>query len=260
MAPTAALVSLFAALALPLAGAAPSGRIDGIGLPIKNFAVAAENLVPNSYIVVYNETFAAKDIATHQNSIMAMISTANVGKRSLDGRSLSTKANTYSFGSFHAMSLEAEESLMMEINNHEAVKYIEQNAIFSTQALATQTQATTGLARLSHASTNGSGYYYDPSAGQGITAFVVDTGVKLDHEEFEGRAVWGANFVDNDVSLYYIQKPISKSPSPLLTLPYPLPCPTLHKDANRRFNATRTRTAMATAPTSPAPSAARHTA
>ena len=31
----------------------------------------------------------------------------------------------------------------------------------------------------------------DNEGGRGVTAYVVDTGIKVEHEEFEGRAQWG---------------------------------------------------------------------
>lgn len=34
-------------------------------------------------------------------------------------------------------------------------------------------------------------YVYPTSAGEGVTAYVIDTGIKLDHPDFEGRAVFG---------------------------------------------------------------------
>ncbi|TFK63123.1 subtilisin-like protein [Pluteus cervinus] len=48
-------------------------------------------------------------------------------------------------------------------------------------------------------------YTYDSTQGIGVDVYVIDTGVKLDHEEFEGRATWGSTFGnfpgegDNDV-------------------------------------------------------------
>jgi subtilisin family serine protease len=34
-------------------------------------------------------------------------------------------------------------------------------------------------------------------SGQGVDVYVIDTGIKLTHQEFGGRAVWGANYVDS---------------------------------------------------------------
>ncbi|KAF9272738.1 hypothetical protein BGZ74_005086 [Mortierella antarctica] len=39
-------------------------------------------------------------------------------------------------------------------------------------------------------------YVYNNAAGEGVTAYVVDTGVYVEHFEFGGRATWGANFVE----------------------------------------------------------------
>ncbi|KAF9973943.1 hypothetical protein BGZ73_002786 [Actinomortierella ambigua] len=38
-------------------------------------------------------------------------------------------------------------------------------------------------------------YVYPEQAGEGITAYVIDTGVQIEHAEFEGRARHGKNFV-----------------------------------------------------------------
>ncbi|KAG9503789.1 hypothetical protein J7337_003746 [Fusarium musae] len=40
-------------------------------------------------------------------------------------------------------------------------------------------------------------YTYDESAGQGTCTYVLDTGIEVDHPEFEGRARFVQNFVDN---------------------------------------------------------------
>lgn len=60
---------------------------------------------------------------------------------------------------------------------------------------AVQTGAPYGLARLSQRTfSNKSTYTYD-GIGAGVTVYVVDTGIQIAHPEFEGRAVWGANYV-----------------------------------------------------------------
>ncbi|KAJ9061880.1 hypothetical protein DSO57_1016117 [Entomophthora muscae] len=65
-----------------------------------------------------------------------------------------------------------------------------------------QTNSSWGLARLSSDSrlpvdNQSFSYNYDPSAGEGVDVFVIDTGIKTDHPDFQGRALWGANFIDN---------------------------------------------------------------
>lgn len=62
---------------------------------------------------------------------------------------------------------------------------------------ATQYDAPWGLARLSSPYSPSSRYYYDASAGEGTCVYIVDSGIKVDHPEFGGRAKWVASFIDN---------------------------------------------------------------
>lgn len=58
-----------------------------------------------------------------------------------------------------------------------------------------------GLDRIDQAETAGdNAYTYPDSAGEGVTAYVIDTGVRTTHEEFGGRAASGFDAVDNDDS------------------------------------------------------------
>jgi subtilisin family serine protease len=176
-----------------------------LGVPISN--PSAKNVVPNKYIVVYNNTFNSTAIAAHQASVMATIAKRNIGKRSPHtGKTLSTAVNTFAMGKWRAMALEADDKMMNEIFNADEVSYIEQDAYVNLSAVTTETGAPSGLVRLSSASavssgaSNGTTYTFDASGGSGITAYVVDTGIRVTHSEFEGRATFGANFVNSVVS------------------------------------------------------------
>ncbi|MET7357174.1 S8 family peptidase [Streptomyces sp. NPDC005562] len=41
-------------------------------------------------------------------------------------------------------------------------------------------------------------YTYPDSAGQGVTAYIIDTGVRISHTDFGGRASYGYDAIDND--------------------------------------------------------------
>ncbi|RJQ79786.1 hypothetical protein D5S17_09680 [Pseudonocardiaceae bacterium YIM PH 21723] len=52
----------------------------------------------------------------------------------------------------------------------------------------TQRNAPWGLARISHAKKGAKDYVYNAKAGEGVSVYVVGSGIKLDHREFQGRA------------------------------------------------------------------------
>ena len=79
------------------------------------------------------------------------------------------------------MSLEAEDSMILEIASATEVAYVEADTVVKTGALVSQASAPAGLRRISHAAAGSAGYVYDNSSGGGIVAYVVDTGIKLTH-------------------------------------------------------------------------------
>ncbi|KAF7306691.1 hypothetical protein MIND_00460800 [Mycena indigotica] len=81
------------------------------------------------------------------------------------------------------------------------VDFIERDQVVRIQE--TQKLAPWGLARVSHRKKLSLGtftrYDYDPSGGDGVDVYVIDTGININHEEFQGRASWGATIPQNDV-------------------------------------------------------------
>lgn len=77
--------------------------------------------------------------------------------------------------------------------------YIEPDYIMST--VNVQRGASWGLAVSSQkkklATNNMTDYYYKAGAGQGVTVYVIDTGIEPTHPDFGGRAKMVANFVPN---------------------------------------------------------------
>jgi subtilisin family serine protease len=53
-----------------------------------------------------------------------------------------------------------------------------------------------GLDRLDQRSPRLDGHYSPPARGVGVTAYVIDTGIRLSHRDFDGRAVSGYDAVD----------------------------------------------------------------
>lgn len=157
----------------------------------------AADIIPNRYIVVYNNTFDDDAISANQAFFTSEVQKRNIGKRSLHGKLLSTNVHNFKMNSWRATMLEADDDMITEIFNTNEVAYIEADAKVTLSDIVAQTNAPIGLERLSHATTGQRGYIFDDTAGEGITAYVVDTGVLTTHSEFAGRAEFGANFVDN---------------------------------------------------------------
>ncbi|KAF4968683.1 hypothetical protein FSARC_3969 [Fusarium sarcochroum] len=82
-----------------------------------------------------------------------------------------------------------------DLRNDPNVAYIEQDS--RAKIFATQQNAPWGLARLSNKEPGSTTYTYDDAAGEGVCAYIVDTGIQADHPEFEGRAEFVATYVDD---------------------------------------------------------------
>lgn len=66
----------------------------------------------------------------------------------------------------------------------------------------TEKQAPWGLARVSHRDALNFGtynkYLYTAEGGEGVDAYVIDTGTNIEHVDFEGRAKWGKTIPSGD--------------------------------------------------------------
>ncbi|KAI0433956.1 subtilisin-like protease PR1K [Xylaria sp. FL1042] len=160
--------------ALPLALAAPSKRAS----PAPLLKPRNADIVEGKYIVKMKSSSTVETLEAHKNLVSSKVD------------------YTYNSHKFTGFAVTMTDEEVEALQNMPDVEYIEHDAV--VRASATQTNADWGLARLSNTSPDSSTYTYDDSAGEGVCAYVVDTGIDVDHPDFEGRATFASNQVDND--------------------------------------------------------------
>ncbi|KOS21627.1 Subtilisin-like protease 6 [Escovopsis weberi] len=197
------LLLLLAPLAAagPITGALNASSPDALvpswhGLPIVN--PNARGIIPGSYIVVYKDSYDDDAIAAKQAVFAATIARRNLDRRDATGTVLSTAVNSFRLGGMRAMAVQADDATIMDIDAADEVDFVEADTAVSHMAVFAQTNAPQGLVRLSNRDPGQGNYVFDESAGEGVTAYVIDTGIRLSHSEFQGRATFGANFINTN--------------------------------------------------------------
>jgi len=109
-------------------------------------------------------------------------------------------SSSFEIGKFRGVSVTlTNEQLVFHLQQHDVIDYIEENQVVSIGQCEEQNTDDWNLLRTSERLPDlGSvdTYKYGTNAGQDVTAYVLDTGVFLEHNDFGGRAIFGANFAD----------------------------------------------------------------
>lgn len=100
-------------------------------------------------------------------------------------------SNALHGGVFHLSRAQAR-----DLAKDSTVAYIEKDQNISINTV--QSNPAWGLDRIDQSALPLSKSYSYESSGTGVNAYVIDTGILTTHQEFQGRAVSGADFVDND--------------------------------------------------------------
>jgi subtilisin family serine protease len=169
IATTAAVTGLAGSATAGTPSALPTGTVRAAG---------AADAIPGSYIVVL-KTAAAEVPSAAQRLV-----------RRYGGRVLTNYLATVR--GFHA-TMTATEATRLAANP--AVQFVEQDA--KVTLAATQTGPTWGLDRIDQRSLPLTTTYTYGSA-RGVTAYVLDTGIRLSQHEFTGRARYGWDFIGRD--------------------------------------------------------------
>ncbi|MEU4550655.1 peptidase inhibitor I9 [Micromonospora violae] len=175
-------LAVVAAATISSGGAASAAPSDGQKLP-RALKSADRGAIKDSYIVVLKDAKAnPAEVGTSATALTKQYGGAV------------THTYTRSIRGFAARMNEAQAK---KLAGNSAVAYVEQNR----KVTKTDTQLNTpswGLDRLDQIFAPLNKRYIYPNTASNVHAYVIDTGIRISHQEFGGRASYGYDFVDND--------------------------------------------------------------
>jgi len=150
--------------------------------------------VQNEYIVVMKPDMLHTQFNAYVGDIKSMFANQVSGDI----------INAWNVGnSFRALHVKTSPDDIHFFRTHPAVELIEENQVFhissayKTANCQRQDSAIWNLQRINtHPITGMDGDYSYNQEASDVDAYIIDTGILTTHQEFQGRAIWGANFAD----------------------------------------------------------------
>jgi subtilisin family serine protease len=171
-----------AAMVTAMAGA-PATAAPSVG---EIRSAGGATAVADSYIVVLKDSSVGGRAGTRQAAVKSTAA-------SLADRFGGTLGNVYG-DALNGFSVKLSEQAAKRLAAHPAVDYVEQNHTVTTQA--TQFNPPWGLDRIDQRNLPLSASYNYSSTGAGVTAYIIDTGIRKTHVDFAGQAVDGFDAID----------------------------------------------------------------
>ncbi|KAJ3276504.1 hypothetical protein HK104_003645 [Borealophlyctis nickersoniae] len=161
--------------------------------------------VPEQYIVVFKDGVSEDQIASHFSWLQTSMVTGpqlriQNDKESFDGADMGIYGikRHYAFDGFRGYAAKLPSSAAEELKSHPHVDYVEEDRIMSIMG-SQANPPSWGLQRISSRDLPlTKSYKFPDSAGAGVDAYVIDTGIHISHPEFEGRAKKGKSFVKEE--------------------------------------------------------------
>jgi cerevisin len=194
--------------------------IHGDAAPILSASNA--EVVPNSYIIKFKKHVTDDSASAHHSWIQEIHTSRESERADLKKRGqiplvddvFRGLKHTYKIGQeFLGYSGHFDDEVIEQVRRHPDVEYIERDSIVHTMRVTEDAQcdselekaAPWGLARISHRNTLSfstfNKYLFAAEGGEGVDAYVIDTGTNIEHVDFEGRAKWGKTIPSGDADV-----------------------------------------------------------
>jgi len=144
--------------------------------------------IPNEYIVLFNEDVTDAEVKLHYTNVTSHY--LWVGQTEIRSR--------WAFEKFHGYHVYTPDTRVVDlILSHPEIYSVEPNAMVYKSACQTQTAAPWGLARIdiTDIAAEKASYYYPTFTTNQVNAYIIDTGIHIQHTDFGGRAIYGKSFI-----------------------------------------------------------------
>lgn len=179
--------ALYLVALLPAINAIPIAQTD-----VSLEGTSAADVIPGKYIVTLKD---GVDTTMHTSWVNGVVRRSLERRDGAEGDEPAGVEKTYDINTFKGYAGAFDDATLNEIKSSPDVAAVEADQTWKITALTTQSSSTYGLGSISHRNPGFTNYVYDTSAGQGQYAYVIDTGIRTTHVEFEGRASLGYNAV-----------------------------------------------------------------
>jgi subtilisin family serine protease len=161
----------------------------GLGLLLSSAQAAAAQPIKNQYIVVLKPQIGLGDPLRLNETVQSLLATVG------GGQVLAQYTNV-----LKGFTVRMSASQAAALSRLPLVELVEQDQIMTASAI--QSGATWGLDRIDQTNLPlDNSYAYPDQAGDGVTVYVIDTGLNAAHVDFAGRVGTGANFAPNTSNL-----------------------------------------------------------
>jgi cerevisin len=162
--------------------------------------------IADSYIVVLKDHLNGRQIEEHASWINSLSKSQKEDDNIFSGKWLNPHVTTagvshvYDTPKMKGYAGKFDEAVLNAIRQSDDVEFVEKDSMVYANEL--QRNAPWGLSRVSHRSPltfkNYQKYEYNPDGGEGVKVYVIDTGINVEHVDFNGRAIWGQTIPRND--------------------------------------------------------------